>query len=337
MYFRSLAILMTLLSSSSFVAAPQPAPGSGGYVLVCNKSDHSVGIIDPSAGKMIATVPDSGITVHEVIATPDGKTAFAPVYGNSGVGLPGTDGTTIDVIDIAARKRIATIDLGKPSRPHCPMINPRDGLLYVTTEITQSITVIDPKTLKVVGSIPTGQPESHMLAISHSGKRGYTANVGPGTVSVLDLVHRKNLAVIHVTPNTQRVAVSMDDREVFTADQKEPRVAVIDTATNKVKDWIPLPAVAYGTAVTLDGRWLLAAEPDTNNVAVVDLRTLRVARAIPVGKMPQEVIITPDGSTAYVSCVASHQVAEINLKTWKMDKLIEAGKGADGLAWASER
>jgi YVTN family beta-propeller protein len=51
-------------------------------------------------------------------------------------------------------------------------------MLYVTTELDHSITIIDPKTLKIVGSIPTGQPESHMFAISHDGLRGYTANVG---------------------------------------------------------------------------------------------------------------------------------------------------------------
>ncbi len=63
----------------------------------------------------------------------------------------------------------------------------------MTTELDQSVTIIDPKTLKIVGSIPTGQPESHMLTISHDGLRGYTANVGPGTVSVLDIKARKTL------------------------------------------------------------------------------------------------------------------------------------------------
>ena len=67
------------------------------------------------------------------------------------------------------------------------------GLLYITTELAQSISIVDPKTLKIVGTVPTGQPESHMLALSHDGKRGYTANVGPGTVSVLDMQARKTL------------------------------------------------------------------------------------------------------------------------------------------------
>ena len=81
-------------------------------------------------------------------------------------------------------------------------------MLYVTTELDHAVTIIDPKTLKIVGAIPTGQPESHMLALSHDGRRGYTANVGPGTVSVLDIKARKTLGIIPVSGNVQRIAIS---------------------------------------------------------------------------------------------------------------------------------
>jgi hypothetical protein len=37
-----------------------------------------------------------------------------------------------------------------------------------------------------------------MLAISPDGREGYTANVAPGTVSVLDLAGQKNFTVIPV-------------------------------------------------------------------------------------------------------------------------------------------
>ena len=118
------------------------------------------------------------------------------------------------------------------------------GMLYVTTELDKTVSIIDPKTLKIVGTIPTGQEQSHMLALSRDGSRGYTANVGPGTVSVLDMKGRKTLAIIPVSENTQRIAISPDDSMVFTADQTKPQLAVIDTATNKVKTWVPLPGWA---------------------------------------------------------------------------------------------
>ena len=66
------------------------------------------------------------------------------------------------VVDLATRKVTGTVDFGKGVRPHCPVFGPKDGMLYVTTELEKSIAVIDPKTLKIVGSVPTGQAESHM-------------------------------------------------------------------------------------------------------------------------------------------------------------------------------
>jgi len=326
--------LVLALAAVPFLAS---APSSKGVLIVANKGESTLGIIDPETGKQVATVPEGGVTGHELIASPDGRTAYVPIYGNSGVGKPGTDGTNMVAIDIAARKVTGNLDFGKGVRPHCPLFGPKNGLLYVSTEIDNTISIIDPKTLKIVGSVPTGQPESHMFVISHDGKRAYTANVGPGTVSVLDLEAKKVIAIIPISKTTQRIAISNDDRWVFTADQTKPRLAVIDTATNKVAQWVELPATAYGTAPTPDGLWLVAAIQKTNQVAAVDLKTMKVAHLIDVPKIPQEVMVRPDGKVAYVSCDTSHQVAEINLADWKVNRLIEAGKSVDGLAWAKSQ
>jgi len=328
-------LLSLILAMAPLIPArPALAPSAGALLLVANKGEHTLGLIDPSAGRQISAIPESGVTGHEVIASADGRRAFVPIYGDSGVGQPGTDGSTLDVIDLESRRLIHTVDFGHGVRPHCPMINPRDGLLYVTTELDRAVTIIDPQTFNIVGKVPTGAAESHMLAFSPDGRRGYTANVGPGSVSVLDLVGRKTIAVVQVTQHVQRISVSNDGRWVFTSDTEKPRLAVIDTSTNKVAQWIELRAEGYGAAPTPDGKWLLIAMPAGNAVALIDLATMRVTRNIDVPPAPQEVIVRPDGQVAYASCDRSHQVAAISLGDWKVEKLIDAGNNADGLAWA---
>ena len=239
------------------------------------------------------------------------------------------------MIDIGSRKLVQRFDFGHGVRPHCAVMNPNDGLLYVTTELDRTVTIIHPKTLKLVGTIPTGQDESHMLVLSHDGRFGYTANVGPGTVSVLDLKTRKLISVIPVSQKTQRISISVDDRTVFTADQTKARLAVIDTATNKLKTWIPLSASGYGTATTRDGRWILVAMQSTSQVALVDLQTLQVARTIDVPPAPHEIFISPNNDVAYVSCTKSDKIAAISLSDWSIKNLIAAGNRVDGLGWAS--
>jgi DNA-binding beta-propeller fold protein YncE len=311
--------------------------GSRGWLLVANKGDQTLGIIDPNAGKQVAAIPEGGVTGHEVIASPDGKFAYVPIYGNSGVGKPGTDGNNLVMIDLASRKVVHNLDFSHGVRPHCPMFSPKDGLLYVTTEIDQSVTAIDPHSLKIVASIPTGKAESHMLALTHDGHYGYTANVGSGTVSMLDMEARKTLDVISVAPVVQRIALSTDDRFAFTSDQTKPQLAVIDTRAHKVATWVPLPASGYGTAATPDGKWLVIALPSAKQVAALNLKTMKVEHTIDVPAAPQEVLIRPDGKVAYVSCDASQKVAEIRTSDWAVNRLIDAGPGADGLAWAKAK
>ena len=331
-----LLVMLGLAGAVTLIAGPDNATGQA-WLIVANKGESTFGIIDPEAGRQLATVPENGVTGHELVASADGRTAFVPIYGDSGVGKPGTDGRNIVVIDIAARKVVGNIEFGHGVRPHCAVMGPKDGLLYVTTELDNAISVIDPHTLKIVAAIPTGQPESHMLAISRDGRFGYTANVGPGTISVLDLAARKTIDIISVAPHVQRIALAVDDRLVFTSDTTKPQLAVIDTATKKVKTWIPLPAPGYGSAATPDGRWLVVAVPDANQVAVIDLGTMQVAHTIDVPAAPQEILVRPDGRMAYASCDSSRKVAAIRTSDWKVEKLIDAGKGVDGLAWAAAR
>src|SRR5665213_1788989 len=125
------------------LAAVQCQSRADGLLLVANKGEHTMGIIDPVEGKQVATVEEDGVTGHELVASADGKRAFVPIYGNSGVGSPGTDGSLIRVIDIAARKIVGTIDFGKGVRPHCAMIGPKNGLLYVSTELENTLSIFD--------------------------------------------------------------------------------------------------------------------------------------------------------------------------------------------------
>jgi DNA-binding beta-propeller fold protein YncE len=329
--FLYLVLPVTMLMTD---ASAIPTAADTPLLVATNQGDRDLSIIDPAAAKQLATVPEGGITGHEVATSPDGRTAYVPIYGSSGVGKPGTDGREMVVIDIASRAVTGKVDFGHGVRPHCPVYDQASGMLYVTTELDQTVTIIDPKTLKIVGTVPTGQKESHMLVISRDGRLGYTSNVGAGTVSVLDLPGRKTVAVIPISAVAQRIAISNDDKFVFTSDQTKPQLAVIDTATNKIKTWVALPAVGYGTYPTRDGRFLLVTMPKANQVAVVDLASFKVVRTVDVPEDPVKVLARPDGKVAYVSCSKAKQIAVVDLSEWKVESKIDAGAGVDGLSWA---
>jgi YVTN family beta-propeller protein len=306
-----------------------------GFVLVANQGDDSVTVADAATNRPVATLPENAIRGHELVASPDGRYAFVPIYGNSGVGAPGTDGRTMEVFDLRSRKLVHTLDFGKGVRPHCIRYDANSGHLFVTTEIDRSVTIVDPKTWEILGRIPTGQPQSHMLVLSRDGRLGYTANVGPGTVSVLDMVDRRTLAVIHVAEHVQRIAISNDDRWVFTSDTKNPRLAVIDASGRKLDGWIDLPGKGYGAIAAPGDGGLLVCIPKEGKLAKVNIDERRVAATLDLPGAPQEIILNPDGQTAYVSCLTSASVAAVDLPGWRVKAIIPAGKRADGLAWAA--
>ncbi len=323
-----------LLSPTLLAQAPSSMPHSG-LLLATNQFAATLSIIDPVSGKEIAVLPEEHITGHELTTSPDGRTAFIPIYGNSGVGKPGTDGQYILFVDIPSRRIVHTLDLGHGVRPHKAVYSTADNLLYVTAELDNAVDIIDPRAAKLIGSIPTGQPESHMLVLSPDGSRAYTANVSTGTVSVLDLKSRKLLTVIPVAKEIQRIAISNDGALVFTSDVLKPELDVITTATNTVTRRIPLPSHGYGSAATADGHFLLVAMPAADGVAVIDLRSLQVARITPTPPGPQAILLRPDGQVAYVSCMHSKSIVAIDPLTFNVTQHLPAGDGVDGIAWAS--
>ena len=325
------AIALTLATTNGH-SKPKPS-SSKGLLVVANQFEHTALIVDPEARKEIAKI-SVGVNGHEVAVSPDGKFAYVPIYGNSGVGKPGTDGSTIDVIDIANRKLAYSIDLGKPLRPHNPAFGP-DGNLYVSAELSQSLDVIDPKTRKIIAEIPTGQDESHMFIIRPDASKptAYTANVHAGTVSVLDIPGRKLIKTIPVSKIVQRISVEPDGKYVFTQDQNAPRIAVIDPHSNTISGWIDLPEMVYASEPTPDSRWLVCAGMK-GHIFVVDLQTRKVAKTFDAPTTLGKVLIRPDGGVAYISFLAAGKIEVLNLKDWKLEPSIDLTPGVDGMDWA---
>lgn len=306
------------------------AADSSGFLAIVNQREHSVTLFDLRA-QSARGAAEVGVNGHEVVISPDGKSAYVPIYGNSGVGRPGTDGRTIDIIDLHTRALAGHIDLGKPVRPHCAKFGP-DGLLYVSAELANAVFVVDTAAQKVIAEIPTGQEQSHMFVITPDGHRAYTANVSSGTVSVLDLQKRSLIKIIPVAKSVQRISLSPDGRHVYTHDQNQPRIAVIDTATDKVGSFIALPDTVYSSAVTPNGKLLLANAP-SGKIFEIDLASSKIIATFDVPPSAGELIIAPDGARAYLSCPTAGSIQILDLQSGKLAEPIQLTPGVDGLAW----
>lgn len=87
----------------------EPSP-DGKLVIVTNKKDQSVSLIDAARLTEVARVPTSKKIVHGVAYSPDSRLAYVSCESI------GADPGAIDVIDLGARKRVASVSIpGQPT------------------------------------------------------------------------------------------------------------------------------------------------------------------------------------------------------------------------------
>lgn len=79
----------------------------GGLLIATNKRDQSVSIYDVKSGKELARLPTKRKVLHGVVVSPDDRYAFVTVEG------VGSEPGTVEVIDLAALKTVATVDVAQ--------------------------------------------------------------------------------------------------------------------------------------------------------------------------------------------------------------------------------
>jgi DNA-binding beta-propeller fold protein YncE len=317
------------------ILAEAPASGELTALVVVNQPNRTLQMVDISTGRVQRSTA-MGERPHELEVSPDQKYAVAPIYGSGAVGRPGTDGSTIEVVNVATGA-LEKIDLGAGMRPHDARFG-SDGMLYVTAELREAVLVIDIKSRAVVAEIPTGSPQSHSLALSPDGRRGYTANVGSGSVSILDLTARKLEGVITAAAVVQRVTAAPDGQRVYTHDQRQPRVIAIDPDARIITETYELPGLPYVSAATADNkRLIIGGRPELEgkpqrppSLYILDFATKQVA-TVELPGWPRTIVLDEAAQIAWAN-LGSGEIVGINLQDKSFRVLARLERGLDGMS-----
>jgi YVTN family beta-propeller protein len=327
------AVLGVFLMAANFTAAQTPSPA----LLVLEKSDNSLAIVDPANLQIVARVP-AGPDPHEIVASPDGKLAYISNYGGSDSAL-----NTISVIDLAAKKPLAPISLGALRSAHGLAF--AGGKLYFTAETNKVVGRYDPATQMVDLVLGTGQDRTHMVAVSDDLDRIVTSNVSSGTISIIEQVTlpngpaRKTWRVTNVGAGrgAEGFDVSPDGKEIWVANAQDASVTTVDVASKRVTQTLPISLRgANRLKITPDGKRVLisglGAGADSNFL-VLDAGTGKEVKGFNLGGGAAGILIVPDGSRAYVAVSAKDKVAAVDLKNLNVTGYVSTGRQPDGLAW----
>jgi YVTN family beta-propeller protein len=191
-----------------------------------------------------------------------------------------------------------------PALPGAQPISANDRV-YTADQDSNTVTVIDPKTNTVLGTIPLG-------AVRMDTNADVLGPMYSGQIDVHGL------------------GFSRDGRYVDVMDVTTNAVQVIDTATNKVIRTIYVGRAPHEGFFSPDGRTIWVAVRGQDYVAVIDWKTGQVIHKIYTEPGPSKVVFSPDGKLAYVNHLRALVEDVIDVATRKIIDRIPIPAAAGG-------
>jgi len=306
-------------------AAETPSPA----LLVVNKEDATLAIVDPASRQVVARIP-VGQGPHEVVTSADGKLAIVSNYGERAAGK------TLSVIDLRTQKELRRVQLSPLQHPHGLYF--ADGKVYFTAEDNMIIGRYDPASDEVEWMLGTGQRITHMIQLSRDRNTIFTANIGSNSVSIIAKIpfgRGWDPTVVPVGKGPEGFDLSPDGKQLWVAHSQDGGISIIDLASKRVVQSFDIHTKRSNRLrFTTDGGRVLVSDLEGGELVVIDAGTRSVLKRIAAGKAPGGILIEPGGSRAYVAVSGDNQVAVLNVLTWEVTDRFSTGMGPDGMAWA---
>ena len=335
-----LAVLGALALAACHAAAQDsrssPQPSSRSLLLVVNKGENTLAIVDPETRQVLGRAP-TGVRPHSAAASDDGRLAFVANYGSdSGFGAVGS----LSVIDLQTHREIRRIDIGPDSRPHGVLF--AGGKVYFTADGYKLIGCYDPAGNRIEWLLGIGQSRAETIVLSRDQNLIFSSNNGSETVTIMERVSNPpdwSLTVLPVGDQPQGIDISPDGREVWVANEGDDVISVIDVAAKRVAQTFHVQTESSSRLkFTPDGKRVVLTDRDRGELVVLDAASRKVIRRIPnLGKRVTDVLVTPDGKRAYASAQLDNGVAVVDLEKLEFAGQIPTGADPEGVAWAEVR
>lgn len=319
--------LMLMLALSAWSAKAE-------ILVVGNKGEDSVGFIDLASGRMEVVQP-TGRGPHEVAISPDGRLAAVVAYGSAS-----GSGRTVDIFDVEQASFRKRIDLGMHSRPHGIVWHPDGSRLIVTAEGSGNLLIVDTEDGSIEKAIPTEGQGSHMVALSGNGRLAYVANLGSGTVSVIDIEAGGRQTSLEVGREAEGIALSPDGSRLWVTARAEDRVMVFDTERLERIAAIATGRMPIRVAISPDGTRAVTSNARDGTLSLIDTTSLKLLATVTPGEgaandsMPVTLLFHPDGRSLFVALTNAARIVRLSVPDFTPSAMIAAGKGSDGLGYS---
>lgn len=333
------ALLACLLMLPLATTAAEPS----WRVYVSNEASGDLSVIDPETRAETQRVV-LGKRPRGLVASPDGRTLYIALSG-SPAGGPNVDESKLPPPDKRA-DGIAEVDTATltvrrihrgVSDPEQVVVSPDGARLYVASEDTGQLVVMDARGGSVIASIAVGgEPEG--VAVSPDGATVLVTSEADNAVAIVDARTLAVTASVKAGARPRNAVFTRDGKRAFVSGETDASVNVIDIAARTLARRATLgDASVRPMGVVLspaeDRVFLTTGRGGT--LAALDANTLANARSVAVGPRPWGLAISPDGAQLYTANGASNDVSVVDAATLTVVARVKVGERPWGVAVAT--
>jgi len=172
---------------------------------------------------------------------------------------------------------------------------PAGPRIFVANESSNSVTIIDPNSLKVIATVDAINHSTHDIAVTRDGKWAFATNLASGKISVIDTQRAETVASIFTGSRSHVVALTNDNRHAWVANISDDNISIVDTQTFRILGTIPVGQGPTGLTFSRDGRYAFVSNQGDRTLQVIDTTSHRVVKTLPVGINPHFLVLGPDG------------------------------------------
>lgn len=317
--------MLMLRFSSLFLLLSCVVWGADPALIILHKGASSLGFYS-MAGEHQIDVP-VGKHPHEMVLSADGSLVYITDNGTMRIEQAGAGGNTVSIVDLASRKKVGEISLGKFRRPHGIDLDYKSGLLAVSTELPDQLVVIDTKNRQVVKTYATNGKTSHMVTWGPEARWAYVSNSSSANVAAIEMATGK-VKLIPAGDRPEGSVLSPDGRRLYVVNREASSITVIDTTKREGVGRIRTGKGPVRVACTPDGRQLVYALMHENKVEFADPATGRVLGQVSLGGSPVSLTLSPDGERAFASAQDDDTVYVVSVPERKVIRTIKTAAGA---------
>jgi YVTN family beta-propeller protein len=306
------------------------SPLEGRALIVLHKLGASLGCYDVATRRELFRLPTADFP-HELCLSPDRRRLYVTEYGLRGVESKGEGGNTVAVFDLRARERVATLSTGEHRRPH-GIVADTGGRLYVTSEPEHKLVIFRLEDRSLFHVVDVEQDLPHVVAVSPDGRTAVTANIGPGTLSAVDVMMGVVLRQVKVLDRPEGMAFSPDGRLLYVVNRESAAVSIVDAVKYEVVGRIDTGQGPVRIAITPEGGRIAFPLFHQDAVQIADTATRMVTYTVPVGKQPAGTTMSRDGELLFVSCELERTVYVLSVSDGEVLATISTGEGPDAMA-----